>query len=106
MEILEPTDEQSAPEATPEKPKRNSHAARTKRRNAIRDLVSGVSKGAEKGWLLAQFATMYYDKGLKAQDRLRALEAIARISGHHGKETPESERDAIQALMQDLDKGL
>jgi len=75
------------------------------RRALLKHLRSGEATSVDKGWLIEQFLVMYNARGIRAQDKLRALELLARLSGYSGKEVePEDEKAAIQALMAEMEK--
>ena len=76
----------------------------TRRRKEMeRGLRTGQVDAIDRSWLLEQLLSVYKDASCKAQDRLRALELMAKVSGYGNRaEEPESEREAIAELMESM----
>ena len=63
------------------------------------------TQAIDKVWLMEQLLSVYSARGIRAQDRLRSLELMARISGYTGKDIePEDEQKAIAELMREMEK--
>jgi len=108
METLEPklTEQEIVEQAkaaanpTPGKPGRP--AVRQRRKYIAHQLRTGQAQSVDKSWLLEQLLKLYSGKEVKPQEKLRALELMARISGYQGQEEPADERKAIQDLLADM----
>ena len=85
-------------------PKTGGRPPNTRRRKQmVKALREGTSEAIDRGWLLEQLLSVYQAGECKPQDRLRALELMARVSGYGNRtEEPEDERKAIADLMADM----
>lgn len=118
-DTTEPTVESELVEAAT--PKTGRPASRRKRQKMARALANGDISAIDRGWLLSQLLELlesrqvhtftckhceeknWIEGKLRAQDRLKTLELIAKISGYQGREEPEDERKAFADLMADME---
>jgi hypothetical protein len=78
-------------------------ATTRRRKQMVKALREGTSEAIDRGWLLEQLLSVYQAGECKPQDRLRALELMAKVSGYGNRtEEPEDERKAIADLMADM----
>ncbi len=86
------------------KPQLGRPPSRRHRKAVLAHLRSGQATTVDKGWLMEQLLIVYGAHGIRAQDKLRAVELMAKLSGYTGKEAePEDEKAAIQALMAEME---
>ena len=107
VHILTPEEAAEAlAELTSGRPKATGRPKSKQRKEyVIHQLRSGAVDQVDKNWLLVQLVIMYESKGMRAGDKLRALEDIARVSGYTGQGgNPEGEKEAFQDLLRDMDE--
>ena len=107
VHILTPEEAAEAlAELTSGRPKATGRPKSKQRKEyVIHQLRSGAVDQVDKNWLLVQLVIMYESKGMRAGDKLRALELIARVSGYNGQGgNPEGEKEAFQDLLRDMDE--
>lgn len=74
-----------------------------RRRQITRQLRTGQAQTVDKAWLLEQLLLVYSTRDCRPNDKIRALELMAKISGYDAKESSD-EQKALADLIHDMEQ--